>query len=201
MCTWTCKLRRLIPVILLATLAGCIKGQAPGFAAPSGPSKKLEQMAFYNGAVVVQAPPGYCIDAGSRHRAETSRLVLLASCAALGNGDAQFAEPALIVVSVGPGRPGLSPPTASALANSLATAPPLATVDTDGVALVQLDSGGARVLPGGDPRHWRGATVVNEHLISLAIYGPKGGGVAGRNGRDTLLRLARATRQASEAGL
>jgi hypothetical protein len=50
--------------------------------------------------------------------------------------------------------------------------------------------GGETVLPGGDPRHWRGTRVVGGHLASLALYAPEGSALTGREGRLLLGDLA-----------
>ena len=70
-------------------------------------------------------------------------------------------------------------------------------VSSDGLALVHLDAGGELALPGGDPRYWRGGMVINDHLVSLAVYTPRGSRLAGASGRRFITDLARALRTAS----
>ncbi|MFN3209971.1 MAG: hypothetical protein ACE369_13405 [Roseovarius sp.] len=187
-------LRRLLWLAAaFGPLAGC-DGTMPG---ASDAPRAVEALAFYDGAVVVRGPRGYCVDADSVRRQPSNRLVFLGSCEALSGTAGVSVPPALIVVNVAGRQPGRARPTAAVIAASAAPKKPLAAIDDDGLALVHLDAGGELALPGGDPRYWRGALVINDHLVSLAVYGPRGSTLADDAGRRLIVDLARALRAAS----
>jgi len=93
-------------------------------------------------------------------------------------------------VQVQPGLLTRDLPSAAELAAALAPAKAIAHVNGDGLTLVQLDRGGDSGLPTGDPRHWRGAMLINGYLVGLALYAPKGSALAGRGGQRLILQLA-----------
>lgn len=191
---------RGIPLIWLAALwplAGCLgetgTGPSPGTDAPN----VIEALPLYNGEVVVRGPRGYCLDADSIRRRASNQLVLMASCESL-RGELGFSvPPALIVVNVSARRAGREQPSAAAIVASMAPKTPLEVVDGDGIALVHLDAGGERALPGGDPRYWRAGMALNGHFVSLAVYGPKGSPVAGVTGKRLIIDIAESLRDAS----
>jgi len=185
---------RALPLIWLAALgqlAGCL-----GDVGTSAPNA-VNALSLYDGAVVVRGPRGYCVNRDSLRRQTNSRLVLLGSCESLTGEAGVSVPPALIVVNVSSRRPGRAPPTAAAIAASVGPKKPLATTDSGGLALVHLDAGGELALPGGDPRYWRAGLVINDHFVSLAVYGPKGSKLAGSAGRRLITDLANALRKAS----
>lgn len=190
-------MRALRPIWLAAllwSLAAC------GDLGPGGTSDEpnvVKALALYDGDVVVRGPRGYCVDADSVRRQPSNRLVLLGSCESLSGEPGVTVPLALIVVNVADKQPGRAQPTAATIAASAAPKKPLAAIDTEGLALVHLDAGGELALPGGDPRYWRGGMVINDHLVSLAVYTPRGSTLAGASGRRFITDLARALRSAS----
>ncbi|MGM0742629.1 MAG: hypothetical protein ACQEVT_13765 [Pseudomonadota bacterium] len=190
-------LRRAALLCMCVQLAGCI-GIGSGADAPDtgGP---VHQLPLYDGEVVVAAPRGYCVDtANLRHRA-SGAVVPMASCESLSGKAGIAVLPALISVSVLPRRGSAPPsrPLAAEIAASMAPAEPLAQVDEPDASFVHFASGGDRILPGGDPRHWRASMVINGHLLGLAVYAPAGSPLSGQDGRDLISALADTLRAAS----
>ncbi|GAW34569.1 hypothetical protein RA2_01619 [Roseovarius sp. A-2] len=165
----------------------------------SGPGDALSAVAFYDGDVTVTGPRGYCIDRGSVKRSPGGRFALLASCESLTAQAGIAVEPAVMTVAVLPRAGGAEQPSAAAMAEALGPEAVRGAEDGDGLALVHVARGGDKVLPGGDPSHWRASMVINGHLVGLAAYGPEGGTVAGTGGRVLLRDLAEAMRDASPA--
>lgn len=142
------------------------------------------------GAVVVGAPPGYCVESSALLDNDAESFVLLASCASLGSADdGPKALPAVMTVSVSAADPAVAPPDAGALATA-APGEVLATSQRGALALMHLAEGGAAVLPGGDPRHWRGASRAGGHDVGLALYAPEESPLAGAAGANLLTALA-----------
>ncbi|MDU8929403.1 hypothetical protein RXV86_18570 [Alisedimentitalea sp. MJ-SS2] len=150
-----------------------------------------------SGKVVVQAPHGYCIDPGSMKTGFAGGFALIAACGNLPGGRASGADPVVMTVQVQPGLFRRDLPSAEAMATVLAPAKALHKVDGDGLTLVHLNAGGDGGLPKGDPKHWRGAMVINGYLVGLALYAPKGSAMAAGQGKGLILQLAENLLQAS----
>lgn len=142
-------------------------------------SRVLTELPLYGGNLVIGAPEGYCLDGSSLRRGAQGSFVLIASCETLSGKPGRPVDPAVMTVSASPRRLGAEQPEAADIAASMAPAKVLASEDGDGISLVRLASGGDAVLPGGDPRYWRAAMLINGHVVSLAVYTPKGHGNAG----------------------
>ena len=82
---------------------------------------------------------------------------------------------------------------AQALGNDVA----LSEANGDGLIVVHVQGAGALPRERGDARHWRGAMVVNDRLVGLALYGAPGSELAGRKGERLLVALAEAIRDNS----
>ncbi len=161
----------------------------------------MTEAALGSGAVVLRAPRGYCIDANSLRRLPGGGgFVLLAPCTQLTGTPGVSAAPALMTVSVMPQSPGTPAPDAGSLAAAVAPAPVRGEGEAAGLVYAQVMQGGEAVLPGGDPRHWRGARVVAGQLASLALYVPEGSALTGREGRLLLGDLAAGLSAAAPAG-
>ena len=201
MSTWISELGRLAKLVLVFVLvlplSACIG--TPGGAPAS--RNVVTEVPLYGGGVVVRGPRGYCVDADNLRRGTASNLVFLASCESLTGEPGVSVEPALMVISVLPRRADASAPTAEGIARSMAPKRPIEMFDRDGVAVVHLDAGGAQVLPGGDPRYWRGGMVVNGHLVGMAVYGRARSSIAGDRGGALILELARSIRAATPVRL
>jgi len=200
MSTWISSTRAGL-FCLVILLAGCddLAPGGPGFR-PSGDGLSRDvsqQVALFDGEVVVRGPPGYCIDGDLTRRGGGGGLTLLASCGSLNGGVGISVKPALMTVSVLPRIPAAVPPDAAQIARSAAPARVLEQVEADGITAVRLSSGDDAPLPGGDARHWKAGMVVNGHIAGPAVYGRSGSGIAGAEGRRLIYRLAKEIRQAS----
>ena len=209
MCIWTCKrkalvrraTRRTTVVFSVLALTGCVELSA----FTSGDSgveadtvdQTLNQISLYNDEVVVTAPRGYCIDATHIKRGNFGAFIPIGSCESLTGQAGVPIEPGLITVSVLPRQSDRAMPTASDIAASMSGDQTLQTIDGDGLSIVHFATGGARALPGGDSRYWRGGMVVNGHLLGLAVYGPQGSPLAGKQGLRLLMELAEELRRSS----
>lgn len=182
--------RRTLLGLGMMALAGCL-------AAPAGKPQAMAAVAFYEGAVVVTGPRGYCVDAASVRRGVSGSFALIASCLSLGQMGGVYADPAVMTISVLPRAASAQAPDAQAMARALAPAEVRVAQEKDGLAVVQVMQGGDAALPGGDPVHWRAGLVINGHLVGLAVYGPEGQGVSGAEGQALVQALARAMRAAS----
>lgn len=183
-------------LILLAglVLAACEPTGEFGFLASGTPtsSNAIKAVAMVDGAVVLAAPSGYCIDKGSLRPA----FALIARCDTLGSGRKAAGKPlVLITAALVPQEADDTAPKSSDLAAVFEAENVLQTVDRKGVALVQTDS--ATGLDGMSKRHWRGAFEVNGVLVGLALYAPEGSDAVGTSGAMILTALADRTRAQS----
>lgn len=177
----------------LAALTGCLEGGQTG----QGDDDLLRRVSLFDGTVRVAAPRGYCIEDRSLRRGGQGSFVLMASCESLGGQRGDAVDPAVITVSALPEVDEGDRIGAAQIAESMAPARVLDQVDDGNLSLVRLSEGGDQLLPDGDPVHWRGVTVINGHLMGLAVYGPLDSDMAGARGRTLLESLAQAMREAS----
>lgn len=206
---WTCKRRALVRrvtrrttvVLSVLALAGCVEFSAfaPSESAVDADTvdQTLNQIRLYNDEVVVTAPRGYCIDASHIKRGNFGAFIPIGSCESLTGQAGVPVEPGLITISVLPRQSDRAMPTASDIAASMADDQTLQTIDGDGLSIVHFATGGARALPGGDSRYWRGGMVVNGHLLGLAVYGPQDSPLADQQGLRLLMDLAEELRRGS----
>ncbi len=187
--------RAALAFSLSFSLAAC--DGAGGVRTGGKPAEAPRRAAFYGGDVVVAGPTGYCVDPKSVQRRATSGFVLLASCGHLSGAPSGRVPAAVITVSILPRDARAQAPTAAQLAGPWRNAGVAQQADQGGVAMIQVARGGDSLLPQGDPRHWRGAMLINGHLIGLAVYGEAGAQVSGEAGKALLAGAARAMRSAS----
>lgn len=227
MSIWTCKpsavvanVRLSVVTISLAALlsvAGC--AEVPNAAAGSDTARsnsesatpglfsRLRRDPFKSGAVlrqgpmaggdvIVAGPEGYCIDGKSFTDKASGGFAILASCVGLTDGRVGgFVDPAIMTVTVLPRQLRTEQPDAAALATGNAQV--LERLDGDGVSLVHLATGGTALSENSDPKYWRGAMVINGHLVGLAVYTPKDSVLAGAQGRVLVMALAEQMRTQS----
>lgn len=187
--------RRAMCLVTCLPLAACLDPT------PSGPAAQdaLRAVSFYDGAVTVAGPRGYCIDRSSVKSNAGGRFAILAGCESLTGRAGIAVDPAMMTVAVLPRAGAAAPPDAAAMAGVLGADAVRLIEERDDITLVQVAEGGEAVLPGGDPVHWRASMVINGHMLGLAAYGPRGGAIAGARGREVLGDLAAALRAASVA--
>lgn len=175
-------------------LSACLEG-----ADPPARQDAMRTISFYDGAVTVDSPRGYCIDRASVRQDADGRFALLASCESLTGKPGLGVAPAVMTVAVLPRTGETTPPDAAAMTQAVGPDTVRRAEEDDGITLVQVANGGEAVLPQGDPAHWRASMMLNGHVVGLAAYGPKDGEIAGPQGRE-LLRAFGATLRAAEEG-
>lgn len=154
---------------------------------------------FAGGRVTLVAPRGHCIDTTLlRHEADGG-FALLPRCNLL-HGPRLFGRnrAAVITASIGPAQ-GASVPSSTDLARTAAGAKLLYYDDKGPLALVRLHSQGHSAMggSGASAEHWRGAFVVNDMLVVLALYAPEGSTLLGPAGARVLTEMTRRSQQAS----
>jgi len=178
-------MRRALACVAVTTLLpGCLAPEA-------GPRSEVRRATLGSGGVVLTAPRGYCIDPASLRRSGGGGgFALLASCESLSGVPGVAVAPALMTVSVLPREAGTPAPVAARLAAAVAPAPTDAIGEEDGLAYAHVLEGGAEVLPGGDPKYWRGARAMDDRLVGLAVYAPADSPLAAGAGRRLLSDLS-----------
>lgn len=196
-------LRLTALVIFVGFTAGCAEtvgqnGSGLGFSSHADvPQEK--QASFARGNILLVPPKGFCIDSGGIRRARDSGFAMMARCDALGiQGFFGNRSPSVITATIGPRPDGAPVPGTSDLARLSTNADVLAVRDDLMLPLVQI-SGGKGLLPGAAKVHWRGALVLNDHLLSVALYAPEGSAGTSDQGAMLLNDLARRTLEASAA--
>jgi len=178
-------------------LSGCVELPGAARGAPDKADQTLKQISLYNDEVVVTAPRGYCMDATQIQQGAFRAFIPIGSCESLTGQAGVPVEPGLITVSVLPRQSARAMPTPSDIAASMPDDDPLQKIDGDGLSIVHFATGGARVLPGGDSRYWRGGMVINGHLVGLAVYGPQDSPLADQQGLRLVMDLAQELRRRS----
>lgn len=209
MSTWTCRVggpgvrvlaRPKVAVCALFVLAGCVDATGRNTAGEGGRAVPIaRQVSLAEGAVVVVPPSGYCIDASSISNRPSGGFALIASCESLtGRVSTLSVEPAVITVTVSSAREGREQPQAELLSNALPQGVAVREMNGDGLTIVQAEADNS-ALPGarGDRKHWRGAMVINDRLVGLALYGAPGSLVSGPEGERLLVALAEDIRETS----
>lgn len=180
-------------------LTGCAQFTSSGFsfAAQTGQyepeisASRTTHAQFADGDVVLVAPSGYCIDQTMLRQEGSEGFALLPRCNLM-HGSSWFGRnrAAIITATIGKAASNGAPRTAD-IART-AEGAKLVYYDDKGVLpLVRLHwpnhstAGGA----GASPEHWRGAFVLNDHLVLLALYAPKGSDLLGQAGADVLTEM------------
>lgn len=166
-------------------LAGCTPTDTPGAlslaegASTSEPTPLLAAR-LARGQIVVSGPEGYCIDPTSLRSTAAGGFAAIASCNILSSGrGGPFVEPVLVTVTVSRATNGS--PSLTDLASALQT-DLLQERDLSGLRVGQMVSGGEAAFAGSDPKHWRGAFVLDSHLVGVALYAPVGSPLIGAQG-------------------
>lgn len=203
MSTWTSK--SVFAGLAAFALAGCATTEGFAFAAPdlgavraSRDKVRVAQATLADGAVTLNAPPGYCIDPRSMRNAGTTGFVLMARCDTLGvKGFFAGYDLAIITVTTAPKTPGTSDPTPADVARIAGAVRVLDESSKDGLSLVRLESG-SQPVTGVSEEHWRGVFAVNGTLVGIGLYAPEGSPALRDGGAATLRMLAEDTKRASE---
>ncbi|MDC0737572.1 hypothetical protein N6L24_04730 [Cognatishimia sp. SS12] len=152
----------------------------------------LRQRKLADGAVIVKAPKHYCVDPAV---IGTAHFALIAECGTLQGAPAQHPQDrGILTVSIS------SPLTEGSLPRDLGAAlgeGQRFDSRINGLTVKRITDARAQTLAGADPTHWRGALLLNERLVTFAVYGPENGAVLGDAGRVLLEELARNTQRSS----
>lgn len=144
------------------------------------PPPPVQTADLARGKIVVSGPDGYCIDARTLRNSASGGFAAIASCNILSGGtQGPFVEPVLVTVTVSRadnGAPALED-LAAALQTELLQTRELSAIDAG-----QMATGGQSAFAGSAARHWRGAFVLDRHLIGIALYAPEGSPLLGAQG-------------------
>jgi len=163
----------------------------------TGPAPLLSAT-LASGRITVSGPDGYCIDRTTLRRAASGGFAAIASCNILTGGQhGPQVEPGLVTVTVS--RANGVAPSPSDLAGALGTEL-LNSRELSALSVGQMASGGASAFDGSDPRHWRGAFVLGDHLIGVTLYAPRNSPLTGAQGAAFLNTVSSRIRARSEAG-
>lgn len=180
------RIRHALSIALLGTvfLTGCL---APENGSGMTEDVILKEVSLAGGDVVIGGPRGYCIDPATLRKSASRSFALIASCHILSQGKAGTpVVPLIVSVTIGSQNMAQSElPSPEQLAG-MAGAGLLAQDVTDGLVLALLDQGGDTVLEDGDSRSWRGVFVMNNRLVGLSLYAPRGSAFTGQPGADFL---------------
>lgn len=159
------------------------------------------QASFAKGHVTLVAPRGFCIDSTTLRQDTDGGFALLPRCNFL-QGSSWFGrnKASVITATIGKTNEAAAPSTAD-LARTAEGAKLLYYDDKGLLPLVRLQWQGHSVTgsSGASADHWRGAFVLNDHLVVLALYAPEGSELLGRPGADLLTEMTRRSLLASKA--
>ena len=170
---------------LLLGLAGC------GPLAPGAGGTQV--MTLAGGSLRLAAPRGFCIDARSSSASAQGGFALLVPC---GRGWQLGRKGAVLTAAAGPAAADATAPDAEDIAAMFARAEVLERREDGPLPLVRLKYPG-HTAKGASPVHWRGAFVIEGHLVALALYAPAGSPALGPRGARLLEELTTATLAAS----
>ena len=157
------------------------------------------QAPFAQGKVTLVAPPGHCIDPTMLRQEADGGFALLPRCNLMhGTQLVGRNRAAVITATIGPAQGAKAPSTAE-LAQTAGGAKLLYYEDKGLLSLVRLQWPGHSAMggSGASAEHWRGAFVVNDHLVVLALYAPEGSDLLGPAGARLLTEMTRRSQKAS----
>ncbi len=191
----------------LLALAGCEPASIGG--APGRASVNVGGQ-----AIVVAAPPGFCIDGASTSVTAEGAFVLVSDCGLLGNAARAATPPVAAALTA-----SISPTGLGAEGRSLAdlerfAASPdgraalgrsgrgdrvriLATETRGDVLYVLVEDGGPQPIAGVERRFWRAFLEVDGRIAALSVLGFEGSGVDAQQGLAHLSRFAEALKAAN----
>ncbi|MEW2914062.1 hypothetical protein [Leisingera sp. JC11] len=188
-------------VLAALALAGCSPApRSMPFAARTAsqaPQAGVQVMSFGGGDVLLAAPGAYCFDRRSSQPEKDGGFALLAHCSRMGRQNWFGArKSAVLTASIGPAKASVAAPQAADIAAMFPDARVLETREDQLLPLVKLEFPGA-VADSASPVHWRGAFVLDRHLVALALYAPEGSRALGSHGAALLNEMTHRTLEAS----
>lgn len=211
LCSATLGLRAF-SIIAMGLLTACAQTGERGFSFAAGNRSSegharlgaASQAVFAKGEVVLVPPPGHCLDKTMLLQENDGGFALFPRCNLL-QGPSFFGRnrAALITAAIGPAKTSGAPSPID-LART-AEGAKLLYYDNNGMLpLVRLHwpghgATGAEGATGASAEHWRGAFVLNDHMIVLALYAPEGSPLLGTPGAELLTEMTRRTLEASLA--
>lgn len=189
---------RAISVVAMVVLAGCLElpGQSPAFNSNDvsistrsidliNRARQRERVKLVQGEVIVRAPEGYCVERSSRSAKD---FVLLGDCNVLRKTSTHLKpyERGLLSVSVGDILP--TPPTIGEVTETLDQIGD--TKRRGKIVTVLVPEGGDRLVPGADSVYWRGVTIVNNRVVTIAAFGPPYSDISLGRGQNLVTELA-----------
>jgi len=205
MFTW---ISRLSVILAALFLAGCDEATGLPFATEPGAASdgnggraRTAMVKLAGGEILLAAPDGYCIDRRSVRFGRKAGFAVMARCDTLGvRGFFGAYDLAIITIATQPALDSAALPTPAQVAGSAGSAGPLrvlAKSSRNGLSLVRL-GGGTPPVDGVSDVYWRGAFVVNGHLVGVSLYAPENSPVLRDEGAVLLREMAYRTRQASQ---
>ncbi|WP_254683313.1 hypothetical protein [Phaeobacter sp. LSS9] len=193
-----CGLARLaLMVVTPLALAGCTARTGASLVAGTADPQPgdITRMSFASDTIHLVPPTGFCIDPRmTGHRAEGG-FAIVVPCSSLRPGRSGRNR-ALITVAVGPAGPADEALTSADLLKNAPGARLLTEREDMMLPLVKLNMPDHRAR-GASPVHWRGAFVLNDQLVALALYAPGGSRNLGGRGARLLNELTAKTLEAS----
>ncbi len=180
----------------LLMLGGCMQDDSLSFAplgqSGSSPHKGVTQASFFAGDVVLEAPLGFCFDPDTLRADDSGGFAILAKCHVFNGTDRarNWRDLGLITATVAPMVKGQTPPDLEALTAAIPHAKILKQREDLLLPVVNLSLSNARAQ-GASPDHWRGAFIVHDHLVALALYAPDQGRLLRPKGALVLEDMAR----------
>lgn len=198
----------LLPALLLLAGCGGTSHRLP-FAAlapdtlSEGPAPRNQTqpkgavMPMAGGAVQLAAPENYCFDKASSKADAHGGFALMAQCNR-GRGLRRFGarNTAVLTASIGPAKQQADAPQTTDIVAMFPRAKVLETRNDQLLPLVLLEAPQA-VAAGASPVHWRGAFVLDEQLVALALYAPDGSRALGPQGAALMNETTHRTLEAS----
>ncbi|AUQ69023.1 hypothetical protein PhaeoP54_00096 [Phaeobacter inhibens] len=187
----------ILMMVAPLALAGCTAGTSPSrITDTSGPQPgDITRMSFASDTIHLVPPTGFCIDPRmTGHRAEGG-FAIVVPCSSLRPGPSGRNR-ALITVAVGPAGPADKALTSADLLENAPGARLLTERSDMMLPLVKLNMPDHRAR-GASPIHWRGAFVLNDQLVAVALYAPGGSRNLGGRGARLLNELTAKTLEAS----
>ncbi|MDW4498289.1 hypothetical protein R5H30_09890 [Sulfitobacter sp. D35] len=159
----------------------------------SGARSLPTQALLANGAVLLVAPAGYCVDTRSKKDA----FALLARCDTMGGETGAGVPLGVITATALPATSDRALPDAAEFQATRGVRRVFEQFAGRSQTLVRAE--GPAPAPGLSTLHWRGTTRVGGHMLAVAVYGPEGSAATGREGRQLAQQVMARSRSGTDA--